>query len=921
MNMMSSSKRLATTSRTADSSFRRAKLIAPSPPTRSMARREIADFVARSDDARLVLFRSPAGFGKTTAMRQYLDYRNAQGAATAWLTLDELDDDYRRFLLHLIAAVEQVLRPPQGAQDGHEFVPAAADVEQLAIDLIDEIAYCAHSFTLFIDEFEAIRNRAIDDLLRLILSRLPRQGQLAIASRRTPSLQLGRLRARGQLIEVDQRHLRFSRDETDVFLRTQRGLALSDDSVTKLHGDTEGWPAALWLASTALANRQHPESFIATFSGSNAAVAEYLAEDVLSQQTADVQSFLRKTSLLSELSKPLCDALCERDDSEVLLERLEHSNVCITMLDSERRLYRYHGLFASFLRNQLHRLQPQDVPGLHLKAAKWYESEGRPIPAIEHALGAKETAYALSLLALNADSLLFQGRFRTLARWLDALPQGALRPWPRLQMAHIWALTFTGRGVEALRLLEALDDDGTSTLQGTPLAYEIDVLRPFILGTLDRVQEGYWMAEDALLKNSARDSFSYSVLTTTLATWRVANNRYSDAIALLKNAGREHDGEGKAFPTVYAVCIDGIVDLVQGRVRQAVAHFRVALSEAAATYGSRSIGKSIAAIFLAESLYEIDEIEEAEQLLALYLPIAREYAVPDQVIISHVIQARIAYDRGEVDHAFRRLSELEYFGRHGNLPRVLAAAQLERARLAMLREDLSDAQNHFERACNPEVWRDLRGMTLPANDVETVELCRFRLAIRGIGKGHLLQTLKEQIEVAQLAGRQRRVLKLSILYAKALHADGQHRLALRKMQDALRIACAEGMVRSFLDEGPPVIELLREFRIAKQASAERDRDNELIRFAERILRRAGQAIEEAPVQDSAIDASATLSTREQQILESVALGLSNIAIAKNLFVTETTVRAHLRKINVKLNAGNRTQAVSIARRLGLIHCA
>jgi len=907
---------VAKTSAVADSSFRRAKLIAPSPPARSIARRDIADFVARSDDARLVLFRAPAGFGKTTAMRQYLDDRDALGAATAWLTLDELDEDYRRFLLHLNAAVEQVLRSPQGASPGGQaFVPVAADVDQLAVDLIDQIAYCEHPFTLFIDEFEAVRNRAIDELLRLILNRLPSQGQLAIASRRTPNLQLGRLRARGQLIEVDQWHLRFSRDETDVFLRTQRGLALSDDSVTKLHGDTEGWPAALWLASTALANRQHPESFIATFSGSNEAVAEYLAEDVLSQQAADVQSFLRETSILSELSKPLCDALCDREDSEVLLEWLEHSNVCIIRLDSEQRLYRYHGLLASFLRNQLHRLQPQDVPDLHLKAAKWYEWQGRPIPAIEHALGAQETGYALSLLASNADSLLFQGRFRTLSRWLDALPQGALQPWPRLQMAHIWALTFTGRGVEALHLLEALDDDGIST----PLAYEIAVLRPFILGTLDRVQESFWMAEEALLKNSARDSFSYSVLTTTLATWYVAHNRYADAIALLKDAAAsEHDGNGKAFPTVYAICIEGIVDLVQRRVRQAIAHFRVALSEAAATYGSRSIGKSIAAIFLAESLYDIDELEEAEQLLALYLPIAREYAVPDQVMISHVIQARIAYDHGDIDHAFRCLSELEYFGRRGNLPRVLAAAQLERARFAMLREDLSEAQSHYQRACSSEGWSGLRGMILPANDVETVDLCRFRLAIRGIGKDHILQTLKEQIEVAQAGGRQRRALKLSILYAKALHADGQRRLALRKVQDALQIACAEGLVRSFLDEGAPVIELLREFRLAKQASAEGHRDDELIRFVERILRRAGQAIEEVSTQDAEINASTTLSSREQQILESVALGLSNVAIGKNLFVTETTVRAHLRKINVKLNAGNRTQAVSIARRLGLI---
>ncbi|MDO8703732.1 MAG: LuxR C-terminal-related transcriptional regulator [Sulfuricaulis sp.] len=904
----------------AETLVRRAKLVAPSSTLRSVNRKGIAELVARSADAKLVLFRAPAGFGKTTAMRQYLHHLQSTNTAVAWLTLDPLDDDFRRFLIHLISAFDPVLKQQEANKQNPDIPSAFENVDQLAFDLIDRIADCAHRFTFFIDDFETVSNHSIDDFLRVILQRLPPGGQLAIASREAPNLQLGRLRAHGQLVEVDQLRLRFSHAETDAFLRTQHGLPLSKEDVTKLQGDTEGWPAALWLAATALEKREHPESFIATFSGSNAAVAEYLAEDVLSQQAEDVQQFLLKTSILSELNKPLCDALCERDDSETVLNRLEHSNVCVTMLDSERQLYRYHGLFAGFLRNQLNQLYSHEIAGLHLTAARWYQSEGRPIPAIEHALASGDVSYALPLLVSHADSLLFQGRFRLLARWLDTLSQKALWANPDLRIAHIWTLTFTGRGMEALRHLEAIDSDHSAgeSAGGEQLASEIAVLRPFILAVLDRHEEAYLLAEETFLKKPPQNKFSYRVLTTLLATFRLAANRHDDAIELLKIYSGDSDDGRTSFPTVYAICTEGLVDLTQGRVRQAIAHFRVALSDAAASYGSRSIGKSIAAIYLAESLYEVDELEEAEQLLALSMPIAREYGMPDLVIVCHVIQSRIAYHRGDVDHAFRLLSELEYFGRKSNLPRVLAAVQLERARLALLRGDVAEAENHFLRASNPQAWSSIQRMIMLANDVETVDLCQYRLYLHGVGKMDVVNAIKESIKHAQACKRDRRSLKLRILLAKALHATGENRLSMRMVEDVLQIACRDGMVRTFLDEGAPIIELLRDFRVARSLSAESGQDNDLISFLDRILRRAGVNVEDVSLEDAAMGASIVLSSRELQILKLLSLGLSNIAIADKIFVSETTVRAHLRKINVKLGAGNRTQAVSLARRLGLI---
>lgn len=896
---------------------RRAKLVAPSVASRVVARSDIAGLVTRAADAKLVLFRAPAGFGKTTAMRQYLDHLQANGRRVAWLTLDSRDDDFRRFLAYLIDAFDLVLRPA-----GHDDEPWAAPgvtpgIDQLALKLVDSVADCEHPFTLFIDEFESVSNRSIDDLLRVIISHLPAGGQLAIASRETPNLQLGRLRAQGQLVEVDQMWLRFSRAETEFFLRTQRGLKLSEAGISKLYGDTEGWPAALWLVSMALEIRDDPEAFISTFSGSNSAMAEYLVEAVLSSQPEDVQSFLLKSSILGELSKSLCDAVCCRNDSDAVLTRLEHSNVCVTTLDGgERNLYRYHGLFAAFLRGQLERLYPQDIPGLHLTAAKWYEAEGRPIPAIEHALASGMTEYALSLIAFRSDSLLFDGRFRLLARWLDALPSESLRLKPRLRLAHIWALTFTRRGTEALRRLEELDSD-KAALTDDGVSNEVDALRPYILAILDRHEEGFWLAEEVLHTIVQRDSFCYAILSTTLATWRVAANRYSDAIELLTHSSPGGESQSTTFPTVYTMCLQGLVSLAQGRVREAIAHFRVALGEAEVAFGSRSVGRSIAAVYLAEALYDIDELEEAEQLLALYLPIVREYVLPDQLIISHVIYARIAHARGDLDHCYHNLSELEYFGRQNNLLRVIASAQLERARMALLRGDLTEAKNQCARAEHPAAWASLRGMIMPANDLETTELCRFRLFVHGYGDEGIIDSIKAEIRTAQNNSRNRRVLKLKILFAKALHMSGQLRMAMRMIQECAETACHEGLSRTFLEEGAPVVELIRELRLARQVEG-KDQGDELTLFIDRILLRAGCSLDLEDAEDEMLDASISLSTRELNILEFVSFGLSNNAIAEKLFVTESTVRSHLRKINAKLGASNRTQAVNMARRLGWI---
>ncbi len=899
------------------SRVQKSKLLVPRLDARSIRRECVSHMVGQARNARLVLFRAPPGFGKTTAMRQYFDEAHANGRAVAWLTLDPLDDDFRRLLLHFVTALDVILPPsgPSSTSPGiGEGNPTEAD--QLALQLVDRIERAPAPFALFIDDYEATSTPSVDELVRLILDRLPAHGQLVIASRRIPAVQMGRLRARGELVEADQHYLRFNREEASQFLRNEGELVLSENDVAHLYDVTEGWPAALWLARAALARRSSPGTFIRTFSGSDTAVVEYLAEEVLSRMPAHEQRFLLRTSVLNELTPELCDTVCQLNDSHEILRRLAaHGGAAL--IDEDRRLYRYHGLFASFLRSQLEYQARDEISILHHRASAWFQAAGRPVPAIEHALSGGNLDTALTLLEAHVDTFLFEGRFRLLARWLDGLPYSALRDRLPLRIAHIWALTFTPNAHEALRRLDALEAQnmGGDVDLSTETRQELEVLRPYILASLDRHEECMYLAEEALKLQLRRESFAYNLLATVAATMRLAAARYADAIVLLEHV----DAERAPFASVYATCVEGMVELIHGRVREAIAHFRVAFNERT---GSRSVIKSISAVYLADALYEVDELQEAEQLLALYVPIVREFAMPDLLIVAHVIQARVAFDRGDVDHAFRRLSELEYIGRHSRLPRALASAQLERARLALLRDDIDEAQSRLQRARTPEAWAGLRGLAMPANDVETVELARWRLAARGVDRVDALNALKADMHAAQSRSRYRRAFKQKILLAAILKANGHVRLALRTMQEALEAACPQGLVRAFVDEGRPVVDLVREVRIrvaAAAATAPHEHDSRLLEFIDRVLARSGIYVE--PPQSTAplINAAGVeLSERELRVLEAVARGLPNAAIAESIFVAETTVRAHLRKINVKLGTGSRTQAVAAARQLGLL---
>ncbi|MES2129998.1 MAG: LuxR C-terminal-related transcriptional regulator [Pseudomonadota bacterium] len=868
------------------------KLNPPAVPPSQVIRAQLRALVGPAPRVRVIVLQAPAGFGKTTAMLQCRAHFDEHEIDTAWLTIDAGDNDPARFLDCLGAAVQRL---------GEQGAPALEAMERLA----------AHRapFALFLDECEHLHNPVVLNLLKELIARLPLQCCVVISSRVRLDLGLGRLRVQGQLLELNVEQLRFSAQEASDFLVRQRAIALPEDAIAALYRKTEGWAAALWLASVALERQEGRSDFIARFSGSDGAVADYLADDVLARQTAPVRDFLLRTSILRYLDAPLCDALLERQDSSAVLAALEAANLFLLPIEGMQQSYRYHSLFASFLRARLARDEPALLPRLHLAASAWYEGQQRPVPAIDHALDGGDHVRAIALLERHGEALLEDGRMRLLTRCFDALPEGMLQPHPLVQVVRIWALCYTRGPAAAMALLDA---SACAASREPAVQAHLLALRPALHAMLDQNEEACRLGSAALAQLPLANQFADRSLVNGMAMMLCTMGQYPQSLQLLDTARRQGGTLGH-FQRMYSESVEGLIDLEAGRLRLATARFRLAAGASHANSYKQAHGNAFAGILYADALYEANALGDAEHLLHVYVPLAKDVGLPDHLIIGYTRLARIAFWRGEIDAMWQCLSELEYIGYERHLPRVVAGAKLERARLFLFQGNQCAAQEELQRANDTAVWARVRGQHLPAHDLDYVELAALRWELHFGAPAAALRGLAQEHALALAQGRQRRALKLQLLRSLALQRSGDTLGAQALMHDALQQGGREGYQRLLIDEGPAMAALARRSQPAPDAP----RDPIFADYLERLLQHwpAGEP-DAAPAAEEAL--AEALTKKELRILVLLAEGYSNDALADKLFVSTSTVRTHLRNINVKLNAQSRTQAVAIARRHGLI---
>ncbi|MNF30668.1 Serine/threonine-protein kinase PknK [compost metagenome] len=834
--------------------------------------------------ARLVLICAAAGFGKTTLLRQYREHCIAARRQVLWLSLDERDNDLAHFVVRL----------------GHEFavlgIPAGTDADAAgaADRLLEQLAGYRQPMAILLDRFEVIRSAALLDFVQQMLAMSAPGLCVAIASRNTPTIGLGRLRAHGQMLEIKPTALHFNLKETAELLRGNYRLTVCDADIAALHRATEGWAVALDQAASSLAGDLDANALIESFSTGDPRLATFLCREIYQQQRPDCRQFLVQTSVLEQLCAPLCDTLTGRQDSEDMIEHLLRANLLLATGDKEQRGYRHHRLFGQFLRETLHRQHPAQVGTLYRNAARWYLAARQPIPAIDCLLDAGDTLDAVGVLSANLNHVLRNGRTRLLLRWRARMPTDVLVQYPDVCLVIAWALILSRQfhGVQPL-------------LENARASLEADIIQLMQLMTTDRVEAGYALGLGLLKRLSVDDSLRYGLAAYTLAFCMLATGRHDDARRLLLQATSSDPESGASFLGDVAICAESLLDLVQGRLDSAHVRLR-AYTRHHWQSGTGQIfgGSVILDTVRCTVLYEADALAEAEPILTKCIAYAAVSAASDTLISTYILLARIHGINARRTDWERVLGELEAIGQQSGSERAVCSAWLERARVATLEGRFKDATRALHQVECHSAW-ERPGIFLYSNDVDTPEIARLRLRIHQGQHGLVVEALNQAIERAQCQQLLRRALKLRLLLALALDGLGRQNEAFAELAKALSFASHEGFMRTFLDEGQCLCDLLQRWALNFQSGS--DHPDIAPDYLRDLIKRSSRQ----PV-------ATALSERERQVLGLSADGLAIAAIASTLALSQNTVKTHIRNINLKLGAHSRTAGTAIARARGLI---
>src|SRR5687768_2828283 len=792
------------------------KLHLPRPRPGLVARPRLLARLNEGMGQELVLVCTPAGFGKTTLLAEWV---RAGQRPVGWLSLDEADNDPARFWRHVAAALDPVL-PGVAERVTALLGSPPASFEGPVTALVNELAELAEEVVLVLDDYHLIQAPAVHASVEFLLEHLPPSLRLVLASRADPPLSLARLRGRGQLAELRQADLRFTPQEARELLGATVGAELPEVAVAALGNQTEGWAAGLQLAALSLQGRSDIAEFVDGFSGGHRYVLDYLTEEVLDRQPPQLRTFLLESSVLERLCSPLCEAVTGRDDSQQLLEQVERANLFLVPLDDVRGWWRYHHLFADLLRDRLQQQWPERVPELHRAAAGWCERHGLVDEAIRHARAAGDPSWAARLVEQHFEAVIGRREDATLRRWLETLPAEVVRSRPRLCLLQaFWALI--GSRVKAVEQL--LDDAERAFFDAGEEPYEPAVGRSaslvanvpaaiarlragvahlrgdaeqtilFARRALAELDEGEWMLESVTrwqlvgaewlrgLPAEAERGFYSSI--SSLAAWGATGQ------LTLVAWGYDHLAHAQR---------------ARGHLGAALATYQEALEAVAGDPGQPVMpAAGIAHVGLAEVHYERDQLDAALEHATQGVALARQLGWTLPLVAGLAVLARIRQAQGDPAATLQAIREAERVQIGDAVVGLLNPAPALRARLEL-------ANGQVQAAAHWAMHRGLDVQDEPSYPRERDYLVLARVLLAQQAPERALELLEPWMALAAAQGRTESTIELLGLQALA-HADsGDDPTALTTLAEALVLGAPEDYLRVFVDEGPPMAALFRQ---------------------------------------------------------------------------------------------------------------
>ncbi len=833
---------------------------------------------------KLTIVSAPAGFGKTTLVTQWL---RSENFPCAWLSLDENDNDPRRFLGYLIAAIRQI--DPRISNNSWALFdnPQPPPSNVVLTVLVNDIAAQNTALILAIDDYHLIQEQSIHQQLNFLLEYQPPNLHLVIMTREDPPVPISKLRAHDQVIEIRQVDLCFTEQETRAFLSKEQSLYLQDEDIQALLRRTEGWAAGLQLAALSLQGQNDTRQFIQSFTGSNRYILDYLMDEVLRGQTSSVQDFLLKTALLERFSAPLCDSICDTSESLYLLDTLESANLFIIPLDSQREWYRYHRLFAEHLRHRVRISDDINEQDLHVKASLWFEQNGYIQEAVWHAILAEDWPRADGLMLGVFQEMLKRGEVITLLGWYRRLPEQVVLQHPKLCVDFTWPLVLTGQLDAAETQLSRVEP---LLREGDRLLGDIAALQAYIARSRGDTRRTILMSQRALSmmpddEQGFRDGLAVNL---GIAYWH--EGQLSEAKQVFTEALGIAAVNNNRYVELTAMIFLNRIQAARGHLRQAYQAYLPLLE----LEGDIPI-LALVHLDLGALLYEFNELEECEKQIKASIAMSERTQNGEFLIGGHAQLVRLRLAQGDMAGAIKSLRETE------RLLQQLTITPQNRKRNAALHVQVALLQGDIAGA---EAWAEQAGDGADAhNFYPFLGLAPTRILLAKNRSAETLEYLQSCYQAASSAGWG--YAKVAILVMQALAAEKTD-AALEFLSQALHFGEPGGLLRTFIDAGDQLLPLLQEASL-RGISTE---------YSLKIISAMGKPTH------LAVSAHASmlepLSERELEVLRLVAAGLSNREIADRLILSLGTVKSHIHNIYGKLDARSRTQAIARARELKLL---
>lgn len=892
----------------------------PQRPSGVLTRQQLGLPVNVSPTGRsIVAVCAPAGYGKTTTLLNWYSDLQDQGWDTAWLGLDAKHRDPIRFFEGLIAAIRKQCATFGELTTKHILSANSSRVEPVLISFLQDLHAVEGPKAIFVDDLHELIGSDSCDLLQEIMNHAPDNVSLFVAGRELPPLSLAAWKLEGRLIEYSVEDLRFSSDEAASLLQDLRGLQLSGELVEQLATKTEGWPAALQMCALAMAQHPAPEQILKNFGGQHQDLGRYLIEAVFGSLEPELRDFVLKVAVLDKISVEVANYVTQREDSNQWIEELERRNLFLVPLNTIEREYRFHALFAEFLRAWYQKNDAASWQASLLRAKEWSLKSGDLETAVNYSLRAKDYDAAAELLATIVDDLVHvRGRHQTLFDWVQAIPKATISAYPRILLNQAWAFDMSHRPSESTAVLKQLRDN----LEQLPEALRSEVLCGVEMqeaaqqglndhGVTSRDKAREWLDR----WESKATAFEIGTVEIVHSFGCRTQSELDTALQASLRSRESMEEGGSYFGRVWADMVWLTVLIKRGQFQDAYRGAKEALALSCERLGDESAASCMVAAVLAYVAYELGHLKEARDALERGLrQVERESSV-DPIMYGYFTMARLAQADGDVELTINTLKAGEQFGTLKNLPRLAYVLAAERAFLHLRRGEIEAADAVIQaRGIRSDNSNALAGLLN-----EKVDWLEARRSMATGDMEDALPKLKKLSKHAESHGQRRKLIELEILRAIAFKANGQPNDAVRVFRHSLFMAAEEGLLRVFIDEAPAIEDVLTAYWDNRKTAWAAGTEKSIVDvFLLKLVDALGLGeVKKNPMIDQSMMVE-RLTKRELDILRHMESGLPNKRLSEVLFIAEGTLKWHLHNIYAKLSVRNRSGAIAKARQLSLI---